>query len=81
MSACILFIYIHISKTWSKTQATIALGSGEAELAAVVRAAAEGLLPFRKERPVMKMLCFYRFFFINIYINVYLYRNLYRKTY
>ena len=30
-------------KTWSKTQATIALSTGESELAAVVRAATEGL--------------------------------------
>ena len=30
-------------KSWSKTQPTIALSSGEAELAAVVRGAAEGL--------------------------------------
>ena len=30
-------------KSWSKTQATIALSSGEAELAAVVKGATEGL--------------------------------------
>ena len=32
-----------ILKTWSKTQATIALSSGEAELAAVVKGATEAL--------------------------------------
>ena len=32
-----------VIKSWSKTQATIALSSGEAELAAVVKGAAEGL--------------------------------------
>ena len=31
------------SKTWSKTQPTIALSSGESELAAVVRKATEGM--------------------------------------
>ena len=30
-------------KSWSKTQSTIALSSGEAELAAVVKGATEGL--------------------------------------
>ena len=32
-----------VLKTWAKTQSTIALSSGEAELAAVVKGAAEGL--------------------------------------
>ena len=32
-----------VVKSWSKTQATIALSSGEAELAAVIKGAAEGL--------------------------------------
>ena len=32
-----------VIKSWSKTQATIALSSGEAELAVVVKDAAEGL--------------------------------------
>ena len=32
-----------VIKSWSKTEATIALSSGEAELAAVVKGAAEGL--------------------------------------
>ena len=33
----------HILKWWSKTQPTIALSSGEAELAAIVKATSEGL--------------------------------------
>ena len=33
----------HVLKWWSKTQPTIALSSGEAELAAIVRATSEGL--------------------------------------
>ena len=33
----------HVLKWWSKTQPTIALSSGEAELAAMVRATSEGL--------------------------------------
>ena len=33
----------HLIKTWSKTQATIALSTGEAELAAAVRGSTEGL--------------------------------------
>ena len=33
----------HVRKWWSKTQPTIALSSGEAELAAIVRSTSEGL--------------------------------------
>ena len=33
----------HVLKWWSKTQPTIALSSGEAELAAIVRSTSEGL--------------------------------------
>ena len=33
----------HVLKWWSKTQPTIALSSGEAELAALIRAASEGM--------------------------------------
>ena len=33
----------HVLKWWSKTQPTLALSSGEAELAAIVRSTSEGL--------------------------------------
>ena len=34
---------VHFIKSWSKTQATVALSSGEAELQGMVKAAAEGI--------------------------------------